>query len=123
MRLVSSRRTTIPNGSASWRSASRREGGAVRAAPRPAGEMRMNGRSKRRAMLASALLGVTVLLGTAGRGAAAPAGNPYNLIDPSTISVGSMGDAKPYTFTDTNGLDLAPGSGSPALCVDRDGAL
>ena len=47
----------------------------------------MNGRSKRRAMLASALLGVTVLLGTAGRGAAAPAGNPYNLIDPSTISV------------------------------------
>jgi polar amino acid transport system substrate-binding protein len=63
----------------------------------------MNGRSKRRAMLASALLGVTVLLGTAGRGAAAPAGNPYNLIDPSTISVGSMGDAKPYTFTDTNG--------------------
>ena len=63
----------------------------------------MNGRSKRRAMLASALLGVTVLLGTAGRGAAAPAGNPYNLIDPSTISVGSMGDAKPYTFTDANG--------------------
>ena len=63
----------------------------------------MNGRSKRRAMLASALLGVTVLLGTAGRGAAAPAGNPYNLIDPSTISVASLGDAKPYTFTDANG--------------------
>src|SRR3954453_6751208 len=68
-----------------------------------AGEVRMNGRSNRRAMLASALLGVTVLLGTAGRGAAAPAGNPYNLIDPSTISVGTMGDAKPYTFTDKNG--------------------
>jgi polar amino acid transport system substrate-binding protein len=54
-------------------------------------------------MLASALLGATMLLGTAGHGVAAPAGNPYNLIDPSTISVGSMGDAKPYTFTDENG--------------------
>jgi polar amino acid transport system substrate-binding protein len=60
-------------------------------------------RGNRRAMLASALLGATMLLGTAGHGVAAPAGNPYNLIDPSTISVGSMGDAKPYTFTDTNG--------------------
>ena len=38
-----------------------------------------------------------------GQGFAAPAGNPYNLLDPSTISVGSMGDAKPYAFTDTNG--------------------
>jgi polar amino acid transport system substrate-binding protein len=63
----------------------------------------MNGRINRRAMLASALLGATMLLGSGGRGVAAPAGNPYNLIDPSTISVGSMGDAKPYTFTDTNG--------------------
>jgi polar amino acid transport system substrate-binding protein len=60
-------------------------------------------RGNRRAMLTSALLGATMLLGTAGHGVAAPAGNPYNLIDPSTISVGSMGDAKPYTFTDTNG--------------------
>src|SRR3954451_19716736 len=65
--------------------------------------MRMRIRGNRRAMLASALLGATMLLGTAGHGVAAPAGNPYNLIDPSTISVGSMGDAKPYTFTDTNG--------------------
>ena len=63
----------------------------------------MSGRINRRAMLASALLGATVLLGTAGRGVAAPTGNPYNLIDPSMISVGSMGDAKPYTFTDKNG--------------------
>lgn len=39
----------------------------------------------------------------AGSVGAAPAGNPYNLIDPGTISVGSMGDAKPYTFTDANG--------------------
>src|SRR3954451_6960143 len=65
--------------------------------------MRMRIRGNRRAMLASALLGATMLLGTAGHGVAAPVGNPYNLIDPSTISVGSMGDAKPYTFTDTNG--------------------
>lgn len=29
--------------------------------------------------------------------------NPYNLIDPGTISVGTMGDAKPYTFSTTDG--------------------
>ncbi|MES0101603.1 transporter substrate-binding domain-containing protein, partial [Mesorhizobium sp. M0019] len=31
------------------------------------------------------------------------ADNPYNLIDPTMISVGTMGDAKPYVFTDANG--------------------
>ncbi len=31
------------------------------------------------------------------------ADNPYNLIDPKTISVGTMGDAKPYTFTTADG--------------------
>jgi polar amino acid transport system substrate-binding protein len=29
--------------------------------------------------------------------------NPYHLIEPGTIRVASMGDAKPYTFTDANG--------------------
>jgi polar amino acid transport system substrate-binding protein len=29
--------------------------------------------------------------------------NPYGLIEPGTIRVASMGDAKPYTFTDENG--------------------
>ena len=29
--------------------------------------------------------------------------NPYNLIDPNQISVATMGDAKPYVFTDANG--------------------
>jgi polar amino acid transport system substrate-binding protein len=29
--------------------------------------------------------------------------NPYDLIDPTVISVGTMGDAKPYVFTDTSG--------------------
>src|SRR5260370_13372665 len=56
---------------------------------------------KRRALLCAAALGV-MLLTTSGYGFAAT-GNPYDLIDPATISVGSMGDAKPYTFTDANG--------------------
>ncbi|MDX7953707.1 ABC transporter substrate-binding protein [Lichenihabitans sp. Uapishka_5] len=34
---------------------------------------------------------------------AAPAGNPYDLVEPGTISVGTVGDSKPYTFTDANG--------------------
>jgi polar amino acid transport system substrate-binding protein len=29
--------------------------------------------------------------------------NPYNLIEPGTVRVASMGDAKPYTFTDEKG--------------------
>jgi polar amino acid transport system substrate-binding protein len=29
--------------------------------------------------------------------------NPYNLIDPSQISVGTMGDSRPYAFVDKNG--------------------
>jgi polar amino acid transport system substrate-binding protein len=29
--------------------------------------------------------------------------DPYGLIEPGTIRVGSLGDAKPYTFTDENG--------------------
>jgi polar amino acid transport system substrate-binding protein len=40
----------------------------------------------------------------AGLGASAQAAdNPYNLIEPGTISVGSMGDEKPYAFTDEKG--------------------
>jgi len=34
---------------------------------------------------------------------AVAADNPYNLIDPGVISVGTMGDAKPYTFATANG--------------------
>nr|WP_244470546.1 ABC transporter substrate-binding protein [Microvirga vignae] len=29
--------------------------------------------------------------------------NPYNLIDPTRISVGTMGDSRPYAFVDKNG--------------------
>jgi polar amino acid transport system substrate-binding protein len=45
-----------------------------------------------------------------GSGSAADSGsagateeNPYNLIEPGTVRVASMGDAKPYTFTDESG--------------------
>ncbi len=31
------------------------------------------------------------------------ANNPYGLIEPGTVRVASMGDAKPYTFTDASG--------------------
>jgi polar amino acid transport system substrate-binding protein len=36
-------------------------------------------------------------------GPALAADNPYNLIEPGTISVGTMGDAKPYTFATADG--------------------
>jgi polar amino acid transport system substrate-binding protein len=55
----------------------------------------------RRLLVAAAIFAV-LASGMAAR-AAPPVGNPYNLIDPTTISVGSMGDAKPYTFTDADG--------------------
>jgi polar amino acid transport system substrate-binding protein len=35
--------------------------------------------------------------------AAPPPGNPYHLIDRTTITVGSVGDSKPYAFTDASG--------------------
>jgi polar amino acid transport system substrate-binding protein len=56
----------------------------------------------RRTAMSGAALGL-IMLATTGASFGATAGNPYNLIDPATISVGSMGDAKPYTFTGANG--------------------
>ncbi|MDQ0392058.1 ABC transporter substrate-binding protein [Labrys monachus] len=56
----------------------------------------------RRQLMAAAAFGVLAGVAT-GRGFAAEVANPYHLIDPTMISVGSMGDAKPYTFTDANG--------------------
>ncbi|WP_051440647.1 ABC transporter substrate-binding protein [Ensifer aridi] len=45
-----------------------------------------------------------VLLGARGNATFALADdNPYNLIDPKVISVGTMGDARPYVFTDADG--------------------
>lgn len=52
----------------------------------------------------AALLGLAV--GLSASVSAAPthaAENPYGLIDPGTISVGTMGDAKPYAFTTADG--------------------
>ena len=42
--------------------------------------------------------------------------NPLGLIDPAVISVGTMGDAKPYAFTTADGaawLAVAHGPGAP----------
>ncbi len=48
--------------------------------------------------------GLIAALAASGASAAVAAGdNPYDLIDPATISVGTMGDAKPYAFVDANG--------------------
>jgi polar amino acid transport system substrate-binding protein len=53
---------------------------------------------------ATALITVTAC-GSGGDSSSAggSADNPYHLIDPGQIRVASMGDAKPYTFTDQNG--------------------
>jgi polar amino acid transport system substrate-binding protein len=61
----------------------------------------MNRVNRRKAISAVALSLMVLAIPRTSLGA--PAGNPYNLLDPTTISVGSMGDAKPYAFTDTNG--------------------
>jgi polar amino acid transport system substrate-binding protein len=57
--------------------------------------------------LLALLLGVAVILGLAacsGSSDAEPsADNPYGLIEPGQLRVASLGDAKPYTFTDANG--------------------
>ena len=44
-----------------------------------------------------------VLAGVGASAAVAASDNPYNLIDPGMISVGTMGDAKPYAFTTADG--------------------
>jgi polar amino acid transport system substrate-binding protein len=63
-------------------------------------------RSPKKKLLAL-LLGVAVILGLAacsGSSDAEPsADNPYGLIEPGQLRVASLGDAKPYTFTDANG--------------------
>jgi polar amino acid transport system substrate-binding protein len=57
--------------------------------------------------LAAAATALTVsACGSGDDSSNSPAGadeNPYGLIEPGTIRVASMGDAKPYTFTDENG--------------------
>src|SRR5471030_1475172 len=58
--------------------------------------------ANRRTVMTGAASGL-IMLATTGASFGATVENPYNLIDPKTISVGSMGDAKPYTFTGANG--------------------
>ncbi|WP_245585348.1 ABC transporter substrate-binding protein [Pleomorphomonas koreensis] len=49
-------------------------------------------------------LGLAAILAGVGASAALAAdNNPYNLIDPGMISVGTMGDAKPYAFVGADG--------------------
>jgi polar amino acid transport system substrate-binding protein len=55
------------------------------------------------AAIAPLRAGVLAYLLAAGIGSASAADNPYNLISPQTISVGTMGDAKPYTFATADG--------------------
>ena len=56
------------------------------------------------AALATALVTVSACgSGDDSSSASAAKDNPYHLIEPGTIRVASMGDAKPYTFTDANG--------------------
>lgn len=61
--------------------------------------------SSRLGAAAAALLALLLALtGCAGSTASEPAeDNPYGLIEPGTIRVASLGDAKPYTFTDADG--------------------
>ena len=56
------------------------------------------------AALATALVTVSACgSGDDSASASAAKDNPYHLIEPGTVRVASMGDAKPYTFTDANG--------------------
>ncbi len=52
--------------------------------------------------LRNVLVAVTLGLAT-GSAPALAEDNPYGLIDPAVISVGTMGDAKPYAFTTADG--------------------
>lgn len=70
----------------------------------------MNLHTLRRAVVGTAAAAVAALTlsacasGAAGAaGSAAPQDNPYGLITPGQIRVASLGDSKPYTFTDENG--------------------
>ncbi|KXG87297.1 amino acid ABC transporter substrate-binding protein [Agrobacterium bohemicum] len=55
------------------------------------------------AQMRTAALALSLVLAGGTTNAVRAAENPYGLIDPQTISVGTMGDAKPYTFTTVDG--------------------
>ncbi|MDX0431633.1 transporter substrate-binding domain-containing protein [Sinorhizobium medicae] len=53
--------------------------------------------------LRAAILATVLTVAAAAAVPAAAEDNPLGLIDPATISVGTMGDAKPYAFTTSDG--------------------
>ncbi|MBY3181677.1 amino acid ABC transporter substrate-binding protein [Rhizobium laguerreae] len=55
------------------------------------------------AIMALLRAGFLTCLLAMGAGSVAAAENPHNLIEPGTISVGTMGDSKPYTFATADG--------------------
>ncbi|NKK63525.1 transporter substrate-binding domain-containing protein [Rhizobium leguminosarum bv. viciae] len=55
------------------------------------------------AIMAPLRAGLVTCLLAMGAGSVAAADNPYSLIEPGTISVGTMGDSKPYTFATADG--------------------
>ena len=57
------------------------------------------------ALIAAAVAAVLALSGCGGSSSASssPAENPYGLSEPGSIRVASLGDSKPYTFTDAQG--------------------
>lgn len=57
----------------------------------------------RPAALLGAALAAVLALSACGGSSAAVSNNPYGLIQPGTIRVASVGDSKPYTFTDAQG--------------------
>jgi polar amino acid transport system substrate-binding protein len=66
----------------------------------------INRRTRVIGALAAAATALTLTACSSGEDSSASAGeqdNPYGLIEPGTVRVASMGDAKPYTFTDADG--------------------
>jgi polar amino acid transport system substrate-binding protein len=68
----------------------------------------MNRKTITRRLTAAAAAGVAILATAAcssssGADGGSAKDNPYHLIDAGTVRVASMGDAKPYTFTDASG--------------------
>ncbi|MCQ1951462.1 ABC transporter substrate-binding protein [Arthrobacter sp. zg-Y859] len=62
--------------------------------------------SRFRTIVVSATTTLTALLVLTGCGSSsseAASENPYGLVEPGTIRVASLGDSKPYTFTDASG--------------------
>ncbi|WP_027351040.1 ABC transporter substrate-binding protein [Halotalea alkalilenta] len=56
-----------------------------------------------RSALAMLVVGSALVLAACGNPASDAADNPYGLIQPGEIRVASVGDSKPYTFTDASG--------------------